>query len=133
MQETVDEIIKYREYYCGWSYGTPCVADRRFLSEFKFPIARFGAPMPDSMISLGYGLPQPIDHGDPIQTYETQQLLEAHKAGSFRWDKEVNDLLAQSPQPRTLSEHEKSVMRRVPFGPSLLVEDPSEPRAQAVK
>lgn len=114
-------------------FCTPCVADRRCLSEFSFPIERFGAPIPNSMISLGQGLPRPTDYGDPIQTHETQQLLSAHKAGPFRWDKEVDDLLAQIPQPRTLSEHEKSVMRRVPFGPSLLVEDPSEPRAQAVK
>lgn len=76
------------------------------------------------MRTLGHGIPRKYPLGDPLEAPETQWLLGLHGANPIKWDEAVHDLMAENPNPKIFSEHQESVMRRVPFEPSLLVEDP---------
>lgn len=124
-QETIDEIVKYSEYFSQWY----CTADLR-CSEFDLPITRLRERYPGSMRTLGRGLPQTHHSGDPMDVPKTQQLLEMHEAKPIRWDI-VENLTAKNLNPKRFSEVHKDILMGIPFKPSLLIEDPRQPPAQA--
>lgn len=107
-------------------------ADRRCLSDFKFPINSQGPPKPSSVKTLGSGLPLTWPLSNPL--YEPniraniQRLLETPYP--ITWDK-VDDLMAENPEPGRFDEQQQAVMGRVPFEPSLRIQDPPEQLVQA--
>ena len=113
--------------------GMRCLADRRCLLEFQFPIAPLGPHVTFPMITLGHHLPPVGSLEDPLNAPEIQQLLGRYKENSVKWDKAVDDLMAQNPPPEKFTEHQESVMRRVPFEPGLRLDNRPKPRAEAAK
>lgn len=84
------------------------------------------------MKPLGDGFPKAIAPGDPMMAIETSQLLARHEANPFKWDKEVEQLMAKNPNPEAFSEDQQSVMHQIPFEPGLRLEAGPNPRAQVV-
>ena len=117
--------------------GKPCTANHRFPSEFNFPIT-VGESCPASMRSLGSKLPLSSTRTkDPLDDPRIQQLLEIHEAKThephpIKWDI-VEHLVAKNPNPVIFSKVQEEMLMRIPFNPSLLIENPPKPSTQVVK
>lgn len=107
--------------------GLPCIADRCCLSEFTFPFSNLGPKKPAGMKTIGQGLPQIKSKVNPMFAPETQDLLAGDPARPYSpynfedFEQDIDNIMADNSNPKTFSVHQESVMRQVPYDPSLRI------------
>ena len=73
---------------------------------------------------MGKGLPLIKSKADPMDLTETQALLEGLAADPYsleEFEQDIDNLMAGDSNPKTFSAHQQSVMRQVPYDPSLRI------------
>ena len=132
-QETIDNFVNYREY-CHIDLVIRSAPLIDHLSGFEFPIPPelLGPRKTPDMKTLGANMPgTAYRYGDPMKDPGVNKLLEDYGVKPSKQDDAIEDLVRKNPNPKTYSDHDEQVLRKVLYNPRLHFA--KAPKAQAVK